>query len=221
MSEALIPTTTETAPVEAPALPGTGSPLAAAPAGEASTSGTDSGTATVAGTGGTDTLSGGEGGDSLSAPLELKLPEGVEVDPAAMTEFQEFAKTNGLSPETTQAALDMHLKMLNTTAENFAKAQKTAWDSTIEGWKTELAKNPDFSGEKKNAALQTIGKAFDEYGSPEARQAFEVTGAGWNPAIIAMVHKMAVALSEGTAIPAGSPARGKQTPAEIFYGATS
>jgi hypothetical protein len=94
--------------------------------------------------------------------------------------------------------------------QQLATANQKAWDTTIDTWKAEIEADPVIGGDKSKAAQETLGKALDEYGSPEARRAFEVTAAGWNPHIIRFVHKMAQALSEGGIVVAPGPA--KQSP---------
>jgi hypothetical protein len=201
--------------------PEAGSPLGGAPAGGDTVSGTDtvSGNDTLAGTEGNDTLS---GNDSLTdvalASTDLVIPEGMTVDDAQMSEFLEFANANKLPKEAAQSALDLYTKNLQAVAEQFAQSQQTTWKETLDTWKADLAKDPDFSGDNMAKSQITIGRALDEYGSPEAREAFELTGAGWNPAIIRFVHNMAKALGEGTLVPGGKPpAQRARTPGEAFY----
>lgn len=147
-------------------------------------------------------------------PLELKLPEGFEAQPEALESFKGLAAEAGLDSEKAQKLLDLYVKEV----KDYAVKQQAAWDQTITGWKTQLDALPDFAGEKKKEAQTLIGRALDEYGSPEARQAFDLTGAGWNPHIIQMFHKMAKALGEGTVVPPGQPAGQKTTTSERLYG---
>lgn len=132
---------------------------------------------------------------------EFKLPEGIEAAPEAVSKFEEVARTHNLSQEAAQGLMDMHFEQLKTQAETLATAQTQAWTTTIDTWKGEMAKT--YQGEALTKAQTDIGRALDEYGSPEVRQAFDLTGAGWNPAIFSFVHKMAQALSEGTIQPGG------------------
>lgn len=159
-----------------------------------------------------------EGDPPADAPLEITLPEGFTVDEATMSKFQEYAKTNGLSKEAAQAAIDMYVEQANTQAETFAKAQQTAWQTTIDTWKGELETDPEFAGDKKTAAFTSIGRAFDSYGAPGVREAFDLTGAGWNPAIVRTFLNMARALDEGAGVAAGGRTRGPQTPGQALYG---
>jgi hypothetical protein len=154
------------------------------------------------------------------APVEYKfdLPEGIEIPEEALTSFKGLAAEAKLTPESAAKFMEMHTGALKQTVETIANAQEKAWNDTIEGWKNEFEADPVFGGDKKAETLTAIGKALDEYGSPEARQAFDVTGAGWNPHIVRFVAKMAKALSEGSPLPAGAPTpqQGKTLGAKFY-----
>lgn len=202
-------------PAAPPAAPESGSPLGEAPAGEETTpapAGESTEGAPVK-----DKVEGAEGEAAVPETYDITLPEGFQVDDTAMGEFTEFAKTNKLSNEAAQAAFNLFHKQVTAQAESFAAEQATAWKTTLDGWKTELGQDPSFAGEKAKAAQQAIGKALDVYGTPETRQAFDLTGAGWNPAIVKFVHSMAKALDEGGIIPGGGPSKGPRTLGETFY----
>lgn len=188
---------------------------------------TQSGTDTTSGTdtsSGTDTASGTDsesGADSLTAASydALTLPDTITVNDEVLGQFKEFAATNGLSKEAAQTAIDMFAGELTNQAEIFATEQKKAWETTITAWKTELAKVPDFAGERAAVAQATIGRALDIFGDQATRDAFDLTGAGHHPAVIKFIHNMAKALNEGNLIPGGSPApKGPLTPGQALYG---
>lgn len=193
--------------------------------GESTISGTDT-NAAPAGEGtetkleGEDSLNGGNGNDSVAATdYDLKLPEGFIPDETVLTSFKDFAKANSLTPEAAQSAVDMATGLLTTQAEGFAQAQATAWKTVNEGWVAELKADPEWQGDKFNANIRTVGKALDEYGGPELRAAFDLTGAGNHPAIVKAFFKMANALSEGTQVTANAPApKGPRTPGQSLYG---
>lgn len=149
-----------------------------------------------------------EGSDTVASPIEVTLPEGFEANDVVLSEFKSLAAEAGLNSDNAQKIVDMYAKQV----QGIVEAQTKAWTDTQDAWKAELAKDPELGGDKKDAAMVTIGRALDEYGTPEARVAFEQTGAGWNPAIVRLFHKMATALSEGgpaaTPRPAAQPKRG-------------
>lgn len=159
------------------------------------------------------------GEDSQAAPaFDLKLPEGAEAAPAVLAEFTTFATEAGLTPERAQQLVDMHFKQLQAQAS----AGVAAWDTMVAGWKAEIAADPELGGSKTKEVQTVIGRALDEYGTPEAREAFDSTGLGDNPAVVRFVLKMARALNEGTIVPGVRPiGRKGTTPAERLYGSTT
>lgn len=151
------------------------------------------------------------------APVEysFKLPENFEVDESALTEFKSYATEAKLTQEQGQKLLDLFV----TQQTKAASAAETSFKSTNEAWRKEIMSDPLLGGDRHEAAFQTIAKALDQYGGKEAREAFDLTGAGNNPAIIRMIHKMATALSEGTFVQGNVPTRPKSG-ADILYPST-
>lgn len=149
----------------------------------------------------------------------IKLPEGMEVDTGLMEKFSTLAEQAKFSKEQAQSLADLYSEAQKTYVDSVAKAQQKAWDTVIDKWKGDIQADPDIGGDKSETVQTTIGRALDEYGSDEARVAFEVTAAGWNPAIIKFVWKMAQALEEGAPVPAFTPVRqGPKTLGQAIYG---
>jgi hypothetical protein len=211
MSEA--PTTPTTSPTEtlyeAPAEAPTAE--VAAPEGEAPAATPDSEAAPTE----QEAPAEDKGEDSQSAPvLELKLPEGVELQPDLVSGFTELAAKRGLDQEAAQEVFDYGIKLLQEQAEASAKA----WNDTVDAWETELKTDPAFSGEREVQARATLAKAIEVYGTPEVREAFDLTGAGSNPAVVRFIHKMATALNEGTIVAPGGPPSQRRSGIAALYG---
>lgn len=216
-------TSTDTPAPAAEAAPSP-SPLAGSPLGtqeEAPVAETPApeGESSEAAPSGEDSVAASEGSDSLTAAsYDFILPEGVSVDEASMTTLKETLAKSQVPPEVGQSLIDLHIAELNRSAEAFAAQQTEAWTSTLDEWKAAINADPELGGSKKATVTASIANAFDLYGTPEARQAFDVTGAGWNPHIIKFIHKMALALSEGTHVPSNGPsAKRGSTPAAVLY----
>jgi hypothetical protein len=171
----------------------------------------------------TDALEGEKKGEETtsSSALELKLPEGVEVAQDVLDSFTSMAAEAGLNSETAQKLLDLHLSQLTSASELFETAQTQAFTDTIETWKGEIAKDPELGGANQAKVQEVLGKALDTYGSKEAREAFDQTGAGWNPAIVRTMYKMAQALAEGTSVIAPKPAITKLRGSAALYPETT
>jgi hypothetical protein len=142
----------------------------------------------------------------VTAYADLKLPEGFVVEPALMDGFKSEAATLGLKPEAAQGLVDKFLApALTKQAEAFQAAIEAGAATTRQGFLAELQAMPEFQGEARERNLGLLGRAFDEFGTPEARRAFDVTMAGDNPHIVKMFLGMAEALMEGEATAPGQP----------------
>lgn len=170
------------------------------------TSGTDTttGTDTTSGadtTTGTDTQS---GTDALTVDSykDLTLPEGFVVDDALLTTAKTTFAELGVKPDLAPKLLDLYAQVTKATNE-----QATAdFQATQTKWLGEINAMPEFQGEARATSLQSIGKVFDEYGTPEAKAALDAFGTGNHPALVKMFLRMANALSEGTPTTQGRPA---------------
>lgn len=168
--------------------------------------------------------------EEVAAPIkyEFKIPEGLpqdlKFDEAKLTTFNEIGNKLKLAPEAAQELFDFHASEMKSVVESITKAvtdnNVKAYNDLIGGWKTELSADPELSGANADKAHEILGKVLDSYGSKEARDAFDLTGAGWNPAIVRMMVKMGKALTEGGPGPQGKPVGqkdGPKTPGSVFY----
>lgn len=159
-----------------------------------------------------------KGEESTTAPaLEIKLPEGVEVAQDVLDTFTSMAAEAGLNTEQAQKIVDLHISQLEAVTDQIQTAQVEAFNTTIEEWKQEIDKDPVLGGGNKVKVQEVLGKALDVYGSPEARAAFDATGAGFNPHIVRTFYKMAQALAEGTSVIGERPSIGKRTGSSALY----
>lgn len=151
---------------------------------------------------------------------EVKLPEGFTVEPETLTQFQTFAAEAKLSKEQAQSLVDTHIALSTKAAEAWVAQQQKSWSDTLDGWKNDINADPVIGGDKSALAQAMVGVALDEFGSPEARAAFDLTGAGWNPAIIKFIYNLANAVVEGNPAPAigASVAQGAKTIGQSLYG---
>ena len=144
---------------------------------------------------------------------EIKLPEGFVIDETVSKPFVDIVNKYGLGRDAVA-----ELTALQATAmKNVSDGGTKAWTDMQEKWTGEVKADPEIGGEKLETTLSSISKVVDKYGSPEARSAFDITGAGNNPHIIKMLAKMAKELNEGSFVPAGDPTVGKKTAAERMF----
>lgn len=159
-----------------------------------------------------------------SVKYEFKAPEGVTLDEGQTKSYTELATKLGLKPDQAQEVLDYYGKdvvkpLVEQVTKAVTEANTKAFTDLTTTWKAEIDKDPDLSGANREPAQAIIGKALDTYFSKEAREAFDMTGAGWNPHIVKGILKMAQALSEGQPTNQGGPVveRKATTLGEKFY----
>jgi hypothetical protein len=111
------------------------------------------------------------------------------------------AKLNGLQEKTMKAASD---------------ASSAHWNEMQTAWKNEVSADAEIGGTKTSAVLGSISKIMDEFGTPELRQALDVTGAGNNPHVIRFLAKVSKELGEGRPI-SGNPTSAPKTHAELLF----
>jgi len=142
----------------------------------------------------------------------LKLPETLTVNEPIQKSFLEIVNKDMTPLERSQALLDLHGQV----AKEFSDSATAEWNKIQDEWVAAAKADPDIGGDKLDPALGRISKLVDEFGTPELRAAFDLTGAGNNPHVIKFLHNVALKLTEGG--PAGgSPAKGPADLAKTLF----
>lgn len=79
-----------------------------------------------------------------------------------------------------------------------AISEKSAADfaKMNEDWQKQVSEDKEIGGANLQGSLAAVGKLVDKYGSPELRDAMDLTGAGNHPAFVKMMVKIAKDLNE-------------------------
>lgn len=141
----------------------------------------------------------------VSAYADLKLPETLTPNEPLFNEFKALAAELKLAPKDAEKLLPF--------AEKLAKGQVEALQSAIaesakqqrEAWIGEIKSMPEFQGEAYERNTTFLARLMDEFGSPQAKDYLNATGAGDNPHLVRMILKMGEALIEGEPTPLGDP----------------
>jgi hypothetical protein len=150
------------------------------------------------------------------------LPEGMEVDKAALAEFAPIAKELGLSNEGMSKVAGAYAAMLPKVVEGFEAdlqqrivAQQAEWA----GQAVELVKtDPAFGGKPMAEVQQVAAKALDRLGGPEIREYLQSTGLGNHPAMVKFAFLAGSAISEDTTFERGGTIPVAKTRTEKYYG---
>lgn len=148
---------------------------------------------------------------------DLEIPEGMEVDEAALGDFKELAaKMNdgkGLSQEDAQTLVSFRAEMV--------KAGVAQWETTFSEWRGELHSDKDIGGDKlQTTTIPNVLAAAEKYGDAEMISLLKTNKMyGENPSLIRLLNRVGATLSEDSHVKAGRNAKnGKSKDAsEIMY----
>jgi hypothetical protein len=124
---------------------------------------------------------------------DFKLPDGIELDADAVTEFSAIAKEMKLDQASAQKLADVAANMVQRQAEQHA--------ATVQGWVDQVKADKEIGGDKMPEHLAIAQKALDTFGSPELREILNSTGLGNNPEVIRAFYRAGKAISEDTFVP--------------------
>lgn len=139
---------------------------------------------------------------------EFAAPEGVTVDPEALTGFETAAREVGL----TQAQFDKIAPLgAQLIAQKVAAAVEGALPehlrpATQTAWQDAIKSDPEIGGDKLAPSLAQAAKVIDRYGGAELREALNLTRAGNNPAIVKAFIAIGKAMGDAEGLVTGKPA---------------
>lgn len=165
-------------------------------AGSESTSGADTTPASVA-TGSEDVLA------PTPESYDFKLPEGFTEDADLVTEARKVFAEAGVPVAKAQALVDLFAS----TQTKAAAAAEAAFNAQQTEWQAQLNALPELQGQTREKTMTSLGRLWDTYGTPEAKEVMNHPALGNNPALVKMFVSLAQALDEGTPAPAhrGAP----------------
>ncbi len=135
----------------------------------------------------------GEGESGEDAPeFELSIPEGFEVDEAALADLKTLAKEAGLKPEQAQKLVDMHVGVQKALVERadaaiaeHAKAMQAA-----------VKADKEIGGAAFESSLKVAKATLSRFGTPELVAAVNESGLGNHPELIRLLVRVGKATSE-------------------------
>lgn len=142
----------------------------------------------------------------------FKMPDGIELDAAALAEFEPVARELNLTQEQAQKLVDLEAKR----RVDAAAAQAKAWGDQVQAWGAAAENDPEIGGTKFTENLALAKTALDKFGSPELKAALDATGAGNHPEFIRAFVKIGKAMAEDVIV--GGPKGGaKGTPGSTMF----
>jgi hypothetical protein len=131
---------------------------------------------------------------------DLKAPQGVTLEQAALGEIEASAKALGL----TQAQAQKFLEHKLAEGKEQAEFQKTFLDEQRKVWNGDLAKHPKYGGQNLTATAEHARRVLDRFAPPSLvwqgktlPQLLEETGFGDHPLVNIVLSEVGAAMAEG------------------------
>lgn len=151
--------------------------------------------------------------DAVPGPpeaYEFKIPDGMDLDKAALDRYAPILKELNLSQEAAQKLVDTRAKEVQEQAEAFLKQavdQHKAWYSEVE-------KDPEFGGEKLVRNTQAVKRMLDLFDTDRTfRNELQAYGLDNHPAFFRLFARIAGQFSDDQLGPSASPGPGDKDPA--------
>lgn len=140
------------------------------------------------------------------------LPQGVEVDTAALEEAQSLFAEARLSQPQAQKLVDLYAGKMN----ELVQRQISVAESRQTAWVAEVKNDPELGGRRFEQARAAAQKALTRFGTPELRRTLDELWVGNNPQLFRFFARVGQALSEDRYVGAQSSAS-RLTAAETLY----
>lgn len=131
---------------------------------------------------------------------EFQLPDGVQLEGAALEELSGMAKELGLTQEQAQKVANLGAKQAQAFAAQLVEKQKTA----AEEWATQTKSDKEVGGEALGQNLSYAKKALDTFGTPELKKLLNESGLGNHPEIVRAFVRAGKAISEDSRVLTGN-----------------
>lgn len=130
--------------------------------------------------------------DGAPEKYEFKLPEGAQLDEALVGEFTPLAKELNLSQEGAQKLVDLYAK----TQGAAQKAVTEHWDNLNKEWQGKVSSDKEYGGADLDKNVAIAKKAIDAFGTPELKDALNLTGVGNHPEVVRFFYRVGKAISD-------------------------
>lgn len=133
------------------------------------------------------------GEEDPNAPLELTIPEGIELAADHRTAIEAIAKDPDLTPtQRAQKIIDLGASF----SKGIESAIQAQIDSNIEAWAVQSKADPEVGGTAYESNVATAQLALAKFGTPELKDALTATGFGNHPEMIRVFTRIGKAMAE-------------------------
>jgi len=126
----------------------------------------------------------------------FELPQGVEVDSAALEEAQSLFAEARLSQPQAQKLVDLYAGKMNELVQRQIATQISAAQSRQTAWVAEVKNDPELGGRRFEQARAAAQRALNRFGTPELRRTLDELWVGNNPQLFRFFVRVGQAVSE-------------------------
>lgn len=144
---------------------------------------------------------------------DFTVPEGMELDTAALENFAPIAKELNLSQDQAQKLVDMYASQV----QGLQKAQIEAMAAQRAEWVNQIRTDQEIGGVDMNKKIGVAVKAIDHFAGREFRQLLHDTGLSDHPDMVRAFYKIGMAMEEDKMTPGHAGGSAQKTPAQIMY----
>lgn len=157
---------------------------------------------------------GSEGNDTPpDTYADFTLPEGMELDEAALNEASPLFKELGLNQEQAQKAVDLYAQLIQAGSQK----QIDNFNQLMNDWRTQSQNDKEFGGDKFNENVKVAQSAINKFGTPELKQLLEDHGVGNHPEVIRFMVRVGRTLKEDVPGSTGDASSQAQSRVDILY----
>lgn len=139
------------------------------------------------------------------AELEIKLPDGVQVDAAMLDSFRPVAAEVGLDSEKASRLAGWYAEQVKANTE----AQLQAVEKQSTEWAAAIKVDPDVGGAKLEGSVSAARSAIDRFGGDPLRAEIDKYGLANNPELFKFCVRVGQAIAEdSTRVPKAPPGGG-------------
>lgn len=143
---------------------------------------------------------------SAEIVYDIKAPQGVDLDPVAVTSFVEFAKAEKLPADLAQKIVEYGVKH---QAKIAAESEKSLADSVLRDEASgfeELKKDPELGGANYEQTLKLAAEGFQKFATKDEIEFIDSTRLGNRIPMIKLFRRVALAFREDKVVGKGTNA---------------
>ena len=144
---------------------------------------------------------------------DFTLPEGVQLDDAALGKAAPVLKELGLNQEAAQKVVDLYAGLVGEQAA----AQSEAFTQQMSEWRTATETDAQFGGDKLPESIAAAQRALEQFGTPELRELLDTHGVGNHPEVVRLLWNVGKTLREDVPGAAGGASTPPKSAVEILY----